>query len=302
VKKNKNQHPLVSILIPAYKPDFFEETLKSAIEQDYPNIEIVISDDCPDEGISKIVRKFPDPRVRYIRNSPARGPMNNYVFLFEQARGDYVKFLNDDDELHTACVSKMVPWLDDSQVTLVTSRRQEVDGGSHILAERIDTSPLVESDVILNGRDLAAAMLFYRLNFVGEPSCMMFRKRDVKDVRPHLMSYHGLGRERSGLGDVGLALNLLEKGSCAYLGKEPLVIIRVFEGQWQNASPARQWSLRSWKAFRSEAIRFGFVRAWDGFVIRYRGSSKKGYVSFCAPVFLRRRWRVSRVGECLTRF
>jgi glycosyltransferase involved in cell wall biosynthesis len=47
-------HPLVSIVIPSYKPEFFEQTLRSALGQTYPNIQVLVLDNCPDEGIKNI--------------------------------------------------------------------------------------------------------------------------------------------------------------------------------------------------------------------------------------------------------
>jgi len=287
------RNPLVSILIPAYKPAFFERALLSAIDQNYENLEIVVGDDCPDDQIKMIVEKHPDPRIRYIKNSPAKGPMYNYVFLFHEAKGKFIKYLNDDDELHPNCVGKMVSWFDASGVTLVTCRREEVSSVGQVLEQRLDTRPLVDRDVVMDGRDLAAAMLFQELNFVGEPSCFMFRKKDALDIKPHLMTFHGLGKENSGLGDVALALSLLEKGDCAYLGTEALVRIRRFEGQWQEVSPARAWSLRSWKTFRREAVVSGFIRPWHGFGIRYRNHALKGRVSFIDLRSLLRRGRIA---------
>ena len=58
----------VSILIPAYKPIWFKECLQSALKQDFPVKEVVVSDDCPTDEIEKIVRAFDDERIKYHRN------------------------------------------------------------------------------------------------------------------------------------------------------------------------------------------------------------------------------------------
>ncbi|WP_122741300.1 glycosyltransferase, partial [Pseudomonas viridiflava] len=42
---------LVSIVIPAYKPAFFEAALASALRQNHDDIEIIVTDDCRDDGI-----------------------------------------------------------------------------------------------------------------------------------------------------------------------------------------------------------------------------------------------------------
>lgn len=68
--------PLVSIVVPTYKPRYFEAALQSALLQTYQNIEILISDDCPTQDIQDILSRYlpysPKP-VRVIRNEPGLG-------------------------------------------------------------------------------------------------------------------------------------------------------------------------------------------------------------------------------------
>ncbi|AUP76533.1 hypothetical protein CWS02_10720 [Enterobacter sp. EA-1] len=53
-----NQHDLVSIIIPAYKPDFFETALSSALNQSWPNCEVIICDDSRDDTIRLISERY----------------------------------------------------------------------------------------------------------------------------------------------------------------------------------------------------------------------------------------------------
>ena len=101
--------PLVSILIPAYNERFFAEALASARAQAYPALEIVVLDDSPGEAIERAVRQASDGRVRYARNRERRGFHGNFTACFQQARGEYVKFLNDDDRLLPQCVPVVLP-------------------------------------------------------------------------------------------------------------------------------------------------------------------------------------------------
>ena len=48
----------VSICIPAYKATHFKECLTSAIAQTYQTIEIIVSDDCPNDDIRCICEQF----------------------------------------------------------------------------------------------------------------------------------------------------------------------------------------------------------------------------------------------------
>lgn len=90
----------VSILIPAYKPDWFTECLESALAQTWPVTEIIISDDCPTEAIAEAVKPYlSDSRIRYIRNETSLGPCGNYLQLASLCSTRWLKFLDDDDVL-----------------------------------------------------------------------------------------------------------------------------------------------------------------------------------------------------------
>jgi glycosyltransferase involved in cell wall biosynthesis len=102
----------VSICIPSYKATHFKECLTSAIAQTYKNIEIIVSDDCPNDDIKCICEQF-NGQVRYIRNpNPGGSGRNNINHLCAISRGEYLKFLFDDDILNPFCVHNLVESLD----------------------------------------------------------------------------------------------------------------------------------------------------------------------------------------------
>src|SRR3954463_15956410 len=53
--------PLISICIPAYKkPQYVVRCLESILKQDYTSVEVIISDDSPDEDIKQVIQPFRD--------------------------------------------------------------------------------------------------------------------------------------------------------------------------------------------------------------------------------------------------
>jgi glycosyltransferase involved in cell wall biosynthesis len=94
-----NTQPLVTIGIPTYNraDGYLRQTLKSARNQTYPNIEIVVSDNCSTDNTDEYVTGLGDPRIRYFKQSENIGANNNFNFCLEQARGDYFLLLHDDD-------------------------------------------------------------------------------------------------------------------------------------------------------------------------------------------------------------
>lgn len=248
------RRPLVSILIPAYNPRYFPFALDSALAQTYPAIEVVVCDDCPTDAIQAIASTYAgDSRVRYCRNE-RNLCRENYVKCFLLARGEYIKFLNDDDALKPDCVSRMVEILEHHpDVTLVTSHRQRIDAAGAELPDDATTARVVGEDSVIDGMSAIACVLGWRLNFIGEPSTAMFRRRDA-DAQPDLMSLNG--QKVPWNVDVALYANLLAKGALAYL-TETLSSYRSHPEQQQKGPDNAKYTGIAWTMMREFAVRRG---------------------------------------------
>lgn len=212
----RTDDPLVSILITAYNPRYFAEALESALKQSYRNVEILIGDDRESGEIERIVSGYADDRIQYTRNEHNIGEKKNLIECFARSRGEYVKFLNDDDALDPQCVERMVRCLNEyPDVTLVTSHRQVIDGAGRELADIAATRRPVTEDSYIGGVSLARALLESGLNFVGEPSTTMFRRSDLAHAQPNILSF--AGRECIGTVDVTMWTHLLSQGDAIYL-------------------------------------------------------------------------------------
>jgi predicted SAM-dependent methyltransferase/glycosyltransferase involved in cell wall biosynthesis len=250
-----SRQPLVSILIPAYNPRFFEQSLASALAQTYENVEILICDDCRDGGIRAIVEKFDDARIRYEFNPEQQGCLGNYVKCLSLAKGELVKFLNDDDTLAPNGVERMARiFVDRPDVVLVTSYRAVIDGNNNRLPDFFSTSPLVSEDKVIEGRSFVSTVLNLGHNIIGEPTTVMFRKDDGLLIRPNFMSFGG--EVLRGAGDMGTWLSLLSMGNAAYL-REPLSCLRIHDEQRQKVPEIHEAGQKSWDIMRFHAHRLG---------------------------------------------
>lgn len=92
------QMPLVSVIMNCYNSDaFLREALDSALNQSYKNIEIIFWDNQSTDSSAEIVKSYKDERIRYFL-APTFSPL--YAarnFAIEQARGEYIAFLDCDD-------------------------------------------------------------------------------------------------------------------------------------------------------------------------------------------------------------
>ena len=224
---------LVSILIPAYNVRYVEAALVSALGQTYKNIEIVVSDDSCDDTIGAICERYADERIRHIKNKSNLGFSGNFTQCLNLARGELIKFLNDDDLLDPSCVERMVTAFEKhgATLTLVTSKRRIINAEGQPQPDTLDTSPLCAVDALLDGVDVGNLLLRHSINFVGEPTTVMFRKSalawDDHDI------FRWGDESYICLADVSLWLRLLHQGKAAYLADE-LSYFRVHPGQEQK--------------------------------------------------------------------
>jgi glycosyltransferase involved in cell wall biosynthesis len=87
-------------MIPTYnQANFIGKAVESALAQDYPNIEIVIADDCSTDNTSAVLQSFlNDAKIKYERNSTNIGRVANYrKCLYEYTVADWVINLDGDD-------------------------------------------------------------------------------------------------------------------------------------------------------------------------------------------------------------
>jgi len=108
IKKRNIDGPLVTIAIPTYNRAgaYLKEAIQSAINQTYPNLEIIISDNCSSDDTGLIAESFNDPRILYYRHDENIGANNNFNFCLKKAAGVFFLLLHDDDLIDDDFVEK----------------------------------------------------------------------------------------------------------------------------------------------------------------------------------------------------
>nr|WP_279342387.1 glycosyltransferase family 2 protein [Geotalea sp. SG265] len=101
--------PEISVVIPAFnRADTIEYCLSSVVNQTVPPCEIIVVDDCSLDHTVEVVKKFQDPRVRCIIqdvNSGAQAARNRGI---RESIGEWVAFLDSDDEWLPSKIEKQV--------------------------------------------------------------------------------------------------------------------------------------------------------------------------------------------------
>ena len=104
--------PKVSVIVTAYNLiDYLPETINNVLQQTYTNFEVIVVDDGSTDNTAAWVRQVTDPRVQLISqsNMGVTGASNTGI---ENARGEYITFLDGDDLWEPTKLAKQVAILD----------------------------------------------------------------------------------------------------------------------------------------------------------------------------------------------
>jgi glycosyltransferase involved in cell wall biosynthesis len=94
-----NKAPLVTISIPTYNQErYIARAIESALAQNYPNLEIIISDDASTDGTLAAAQRYEGGRVRVHTTGVNIGRVANYRrCLIDLSRGEWFVNLDGDD-------------------------------------------------------------------------------------------------------------------------------------------------------------------------------------------------------------
>jgi glycosyltransferase involved in cell wall biosynthesis len=206
--------PKVSVIIPTYneRADFLRAAIRSVEKQTFQDFEIIIVDDGSTDETARVVHDFADPRIHYLRHGRNLGEPAARNTGMRHTSGQYLAFLDDDDEWLPRKLEKQVSLLDCCRphVGLVYTGLWRINGCTR---ERIGLwTPDKRGDVF---RDMC------RQNWIGTPSSVLVRRECFDRV--------GEFDESIAYGaDYDMWLRISETFAVDYI-REPLVFYTVHE-------------------------------------------------------------------------
>jgi glycosyltransferase involved in cell wall biosynthesis len=206
--------PKVSICIPAFKaPQFFTKVIDSVAAQKYPDYEVIVTDDSPDDSIHNILaaRQFSAP-LTYIRNIETLGSARNWNKAVGLAKGEYIKIMHHDDWfLSPGSLDRFVAAMDtNTEIVMVFSAAEAYDQDQSFKFVHSPTANLIAS----LRKD--PGILFFG-NIIGPPSSIMYRNQPG----------FAFDEKLKWLIDIDFYMRLLQNGKGFAYIEEPLVAVTV---------------------------------------------------------------------------
>ena len=172
---NVNATFRTSVCIPVYNgAAYIKQTVQSVLEQTVEQFELVIVDNASTDNTCEIINGFKDSRIRLVRNYENLVMIGNWNKCVKEANGDYIQVLCADDIIYSTCLEEKIDiLLRDENIKMVISSSDVIDGQSNILFTR----RVFRKDKVIDGKKFAR-WSFRTKNLYGEPSCVMFRRKD----------------------------------------------------------------------------------------------------------------------------
>ena len=105
------KEPLISVIMPTYNGSkSIKRAIHSFLNQTYKNTELIVIDDCSTDNTVDVVNSIKDSRIKLIRHSKNKNCAAARNSGIKVAKGEYIAFLDDDDEWLEEKLSKQIDY------------------------------------------------------------------------------------------------------------------------------------------------------------------------------------------------
>ncbi len=205
----RSAEPTVSVIVTTYNGSLLiDQTIASVLSQTFRDFEFIVVDDLSTDDTAARIKRYVDPRIRFISNPHNLGVVGSRNVGFSLARGRYIAALDHDDLSVPDRLEHQVAYLDaHPDVVLVGSRWLNFSNGQTSL----DPYEIIDPPLIRWALHLSNIMCY---------STLMVRAECVRRLCPPLR------QERVLADDFDFYHRLLRQGQIARLPK-PLVVYRL---------------------------------------------------------------------------
>ena len=222
---------LVSIVICCYnRARFLPATLDSALSQDYPHTEIILYDDGSTDDTAQVAAQYGD-NIRYVQRKNL-GVARARTAACQEARGQYIAFLDDDD--------LMPP----SRISLLFKALQAHPTAKFAVGELawIDEHDAVIQTPNLNNKTTTVMDAYRAVLWPEVPATVhttLFRREDGEAIDWFDHDFHGAGEDKDFFARLGCGaklvyvpevVSLYRRGHASLTADTPM---RVLDAQMQ---------------------------------------------------------------------
>lgn len=240
---------LVSIVMPSFNSqNTISESIESVLGQTYQSWELLVTDDCSDDGTINIVEKYAkrDRRIKFTVNKVNCGAGGTRNKSIERAEGRFIAFLDSDDVWHPKKLESQIDYMLQNEIALSYTAYQKVVCGE--LKGVVIPPKSTSYEQLLYSNVIGCLTAIYDSKILGKRYMPLIRKRQ----------------------DMGLWLDILSGIDKAYCLEEVLAYYRVDTGMTKNKIAVLSYQ---WRFYRDviglgvlKSIYVFFIYAIKGFL------------------------------------
>lgn len=207
-------NPLVSIVIPTYqRPQFLERAINSCLNQTYNNVEVIVVDDNNPDTVARaeteaLMKKFSNvANLHYVKHEKNKNGSAARNTGWKASSGEYITFLDDDDEISPSKIEKQVECL----------ASLPADYGACYTAYIIRMSNGTEQHSVTCDQGDVSIKALMRTLYLGSGSNLLLRRSVVEEVNGYDESFR---RNQ----DIEFMARVTEKYKFAYISDVLLTI------------------------------------------------------------------------------
>jgi len=130
----------VSIIIPTYnRTTYLNKAIDSVLSQTYHNIELIIIDDSSSDKVEKLCSSYGD-KVKYFHRTKKSGIASAINFALQNMKGDWYKWMSDDDVLPKNAIEKFINHAKNSNGQILYPHLEYIDRNDEVVGTRIQQS------------------------------------------------------------------------------------------------------------------------------------------------------------------
>lgn len=169
---------IVSVIIPTYNSEkYIEDTLRSACEQTYGSLEIIVVDDCSNDNTVALVEAFDDPRVRIIQQTQNGGAGAARNAGVDAASGRFVAFLDSDDIWLPTKTEKQIAFMKKNAITSCYTLYSLIDDSGEDFGDCGEIHESLTYKQLLPHNPIRTSSFIYDAQALGKIYFPLIRKR-----------------------------------------------------------------------------------------------------------------------------
>jgi glycosyltransferase involved in cell wall biosynthesis len=166
--------PKLTVALPTReRSDTLLHSLKTLVNQDYEDCEILVSDNFSQDNTKEVVESFSDSRIRYINTGRRISMSENWEFALRHVLGEFVTYLGDDDGFIPGGIKGAMQVLEKSQTSALIWNSANYYWPTHVnenLRNRIRIRVGDNQVHVVEGRRLLRRLTRFRS--VSEYTCL----------------------------------------------------------------------------------------------------------------------------------